>query len=129
MQVHIFRFDIIYFYNFKFFNVFNASSKVVRFQSLAQNCFRLGASVGGVCPDPGYPPGGYSYAASLEEDGLVHYLCQRPGYRPRDIYPILCSEVNGQLKWNSTDVKVTHKCIGQSCSCTLTEFTCISLDC
>nr|XP_022325864.1 uncharacterized protein LOC111125916 isoform X1 [Crassostrea virginica] len=66
---------------------------------------------GGVCPDPGYPPGGYSYAASLEEDGLVHFLCQRPGYRPKDIYPILCSEVNGQLKWNSTDVKVTHKCI------------------
>ncbi|XP_061169998.1 sushi, von Willebrand factor type A, EGF and pentraxin domain-containing protein 1-like [Saccostrea echinata] len=65
----------------------------------------------GVCPDPGYPSGGYSYTASHEEDGLVYYTCQRAGYRAKDIYPILCSEVNGQLRWNSSDVKVTHECV------------------
>ncbi|XP_062603015.1 uncharacterized protein LOC134264744 [Saccostrea cucullata] len=65
----------------------------------------------GVCPDPGYPPGGYSYTASHEEDGQVYYTCQRPGYRAKDIYPILCSEVRGQLRWNSSDVKVTHECV------------------
>lgn len=74
-------------------------------------CFCL--CVDGVCPDPGYPPGGYSYSASYEEDGLMYYLCQRTGYRAKDLYPILCTEVNGQLQWNSTDVNVTHECIGQ----------------
>lgn len=67
----------------------------------------------GMCPDPGYPPGGYSYTASLEEDGMIYYICQKTGFRPRDIYPIRCTEVNGQLQWNTSDVKVTHECVGQ----------------
>lgn len=67
----------------------------------------------GMCPDPGYPPGGYSYTTSLEEDGMIYYICQKTGFRPRDIYPILCTEVNGQLQWNTSDVKVTHECVGQ----------------
>lgn len=82
--------------------------------------------IDGMCPDPGYPPGGYSYTASLEEDGMIYYICQKTGYRPKDIYPILCTEVNGQLQWNSSDVKFTHECVGQLLMWGHTKITCCS---
>lgn len=60
------------------------------------------------CSDPGRPPDARENFTSFELGNLVHYVCSRPGYKPKPPYPLKCVVVNNTVQWNGT----VPECIG-----------------
>ena len=50
---------------------------------------------------------------------MVRFLCVRAGYRTKDPYVIKCSMVGDSLLWNSSDVSISHECVGTCSMCSL----------
>ncbi|XP_036359320.1 uncharacterized protein LOC115212292 isoform X2 [Octopus sinensis] len=58
--------------------------------------------VGPSCSDPGTPPDARQNFTSYEVGNLVQYVCLRPGYKPKPLYPLKCVVINNAAQWNHT---------------------------